>query len=157
MDLIREYLLSVVSAALICSVIGMIIEKNSTIAGLFRLLSGLFMAITVLSPFLKLEVGDPIGSWEAFRNQSEAWVAQGKDYAQDQLCAFIRERTTTYIMDKANALGFNVQTELTLSTGGEPIPWSVQLSGDASPYARQQLMHYIETELGIPKERQSWN
>ena len=31
------------------------------------------------------------------------------------------------------------------------------ISGDASPYARQQLMHYIETELGIPKERQSWN
>ena len=157
MDWIRDYLLGVVAAALICSVIGVIIGKNSAISAIFRLLSGLFMAITVLSPLLKPDQGHPWGSFNDFHAQTQAWVAQGEEYAHDQLCAFITERTNTYIMDKAKALGLDIQTELTLSTGGEPIPWSVQLSGDASPYARQQLTHYIETELGIPKERQSWN
>ena len=157
MDWIGDYLLSIVAAALICSVIGMLVGKNNSISGMFRLLSGIFMAITVLSPFLSLRLHEFSGMLEAADAQSDAWVAQGEEYGHQQLCAFISERTTTYILDKANSLGLHIQTELTLSTGGEPIPWSVQLFGDASPYARQQLTHYIENELGIPKERQSWN
>lgn len=157
MDWLRDYLSSVVAAAVICSVLGTILNKNSSISQVFRLLSGLFMAITVISPFLHVPLSNISGIFTHADTQSHAWVSQGEEYAHEQLCAFITEQTTTYILDKASSLGLQIKTELTLSTGGEPVPWSVKLFGEASPYARQQLMYCIETDLGIPKERQSWN
>lgn len=47
MESIRQYLLSITAAAVICSLITGIMGKKGTYAAIVRMLCGLFMAITM--------------------------------------------------------------------------------------------------------------
>ena len=71
------------------------------------------------------------------------------------LKAGIAERTEAYISDKAAALGGTVRARVETRTGadGVPLPWSAELEGDYT----EELAQWMETELGIPRERQDWH
>lgn len=87
----------------------------------------------------------------------EASQAAGQAEAETkrQMTAIISEEAATYILDKADALGLQLEVQVELD--GNLLPWGVSLQGAASPYARSRLSSQIETELGIPKERQVWS
>ena len=58
-------------------------------------------------------------------------------------------------MDKAHSLGADIQVEVMLSNEQYPVPKQVRLKGDVAPYARTQLIKFLE-ELGISEENQIW-
>ena len=155
MEPIREYLLSVTVAAMFCAVARRLLEKKGTPAAMGKLLTGLFMTFTVLSPLTNFSIGPLRDVTEDFRQQAQQAVQEGEEYANSALRQSITERTQAYILDKAESLGADIQVEVMLSNDLYPVPRQVRLSGDVSPYARMQLKKILES-LGISEENQIW-
>lgn len=71
----------------------------------------------------------------------------------------IEQECETYIEDKAAALGarvLSVRVTAVWSAEGYWLPEAVSVSGRWSEAARARLSGLMETELGIPAERQEW-
>lgn len=156
MEQIRQYLLSVIGAAILCGIVNSLIGKKSAHAAIIKLISGLCMTFTVISPLLKVQMNDYSDYFNSFADDAEKVVASGEEIAAKELRAIIKGRTEAYILDKAASLGLDVEVEVTLSNDIPPLPCAVTISGSASPYSKNALAQYIANDLGIPKEDQIW-
>lgn len=156
MDDIRQYLLSITAAAVICSLITSIMGKKGTYAAIVRMLCGLFMAITMISPLIQIQLSDFSFYYGSIMTEADAAAANGSLMANEAVAAIIKSETETYILDKALSMGLSIEVEVTLSDSGTQHPYKVRLSGTASPYARQKLKEMIASDLGIPEENQAW-
>ena len=65
----------------------------------------------------------------------------------------IKQKTETYILDKANALGAEITVQVVLE---DYIPAGVTIMGDVSPFVKSNLSASITQELNIPPEEQIW-
>lgn len=156
MEHISQYILSIVAVAIISSIAITLTEKNTTVTAPIKLLSGIILAITVIKPVTGLNirsVEDYIGSIQA---DASAAIADGKSFSVEEESAIIKQNVEAYILDKATELGIAPQISVTLTESDPPVPCAVTLSGSASPYVRNVLQSFIETDLGIPKEQQIW-
>ena len=154
---LREYLTTLSAAALIIAVIQTILPKNSAITSVGKLLTGLFMVITLIVPLRSVDISrfdDRLPDIQAY---AEDYAAAGTQYRADISGQVIKEQTESYIYDKATQLGASVQIEVTLTDDVIPSPWTVPIQGSISPYGKQTLQAYITDTIGIPKERQIWS
>lgn len=156
MEQIRQYLLSITAAAVICSIILGIQSKKSTYSSIIRMLCGLFMAITMISPLLKVRISDYSAYFGDLQTEAEDMAAAGKQIAELEAVGIIKRNMEAYIVDKASSIGLVVRVEVTLAEYGTPYPCAVQIQGAASPYAKRQLQRWMKEELGIPEENQIW-
>ena len=153
MDAIKGCLLSVTAAALICGVVSGIAGKNGSISKLMRLLCGLFLAATVIKPLVDVRIENIYDFADNLSFSSDTVVSQGEKVAAGEMKRIIKQKTETYILDKANALGANISVEVILE---DYIPVSVTIIGDISPYAKSSLSASITQELDIQPEEQIW-
>ena len=157
MEAVCRYLVSVTAAAIICGIINSVLEKSKTAAAIGKLLTGLFLAITVISPLIKIELSDFLMYTDALSADAQMAVSAGETAADNVLREIIISKTEAYILDKATSLDASLTVKVELSDGDPPQPSAVQLFGTISPYAKAQLTRYITEQLGIPKEAQQWN
>lgn len=147
------YIRTVTAAALIVSVLTALAGRG-TMGTLFRLTAGVFMALTILSPVLKLELPD-MESWiSSFEIDGVDAAAAGEAMAEDARRGCIKERTQSYILDKAACYGASLKVEVVLDEEG--MPAAVMLRGKISPYAKARMTQELEAELGLGKEVQRW-
>lgn len=149
----RNYLISVTAAAMIAGIVIALTKKNGSISSIIKLLSGLFVAITILHPIVDLPLNDLQLRLDHVSFDSKEAVAYGKKAADEEMMQIITERSCAYIQEKANSLGADLQIEVFLQ---DLIPSSVQITGAVSPYAKLRLSQYIANELGISLEDQLW-
>ena len=155
MDGIKQYFLSITAAALTCSVVKALIGKEKVQTSIATLLCGIFMAVTILSPILDLKIAD-IASYIDDNDWSiNSAVDEGVHAAETGIRTIITEETCTYILDKAASLDAEIQVDVVLQEA-EPVPSSVVITGDVSPYVRTVLSDYIEDTLGISEDAQIW-
>ena len=154
MDSVRQSILSIVSASIICAIILSLTKKKQSLAAVSKLLTGLFLTITVISPWTDFSLGSIAGYWESIELDANGIAAYGESIAEESKEAIIKDKAQAYILDKATTLGLCVEAQVEVMDSLEPS--KVIISGDASPYARNQLQQFIEEKLGIPKEMQSW-
>mgnify|MGYP007057930243 CR=1 FL=1 len=152
MTFIRNYILTIVSAAMLCALLKSISTGKKGIEKILGLVAGIFLLATGLQPLGILELSQLENPIENYRSQAERTVAQAEKEVQMQLGEQIQEQTQAYILDKANTLGMSLEVQV-----DKLVPCQVTLTGPTSPYAKQQLKAILETELGIPEERQVWN
>lgn len=153
---LKQYLLSVTAAAIVCAIVKSIIDKKSPQSQIIQLLAGIFLTIAVVAPWLKLDLSAMTGYVTQFTAESDAAVATGTAYARNETAAIIKSQTEAYILDKAQTLGLEIQVNVSLSEDPLPVPTAVVLTGTASPYAKQRLTQYISENLGIGEEHQQW-
>ena len=156
MDDIKSYLLSVIAAAIISGLVVSLTGKKGMNAAVIKLLVGIFMAITVISPWTKLEIDSLTGYFSNAELESENVVADGKQMANETVSSIIKSRTEAYILDKAASLGIEIAADVTVAGTDPPIPDAVSLKGEASPYGKKRLQQVIAQDLGIPEEKQLW-
>lgn len=151
--MIRNYLLSVVAAAMIAGIVTGITKNCGSIASIIKMLAGLFLTLTILHPIIDI----PFDHFQLYVDQlsfdAENAVNEGKTKTEDEMKEFITERTGAYILEKATTLGADVSVEVILDG---LVPYSVRISGAVSPYAKQQISNYITANLGIQTEDQQW-
>ena len=156
MDEIRHYLISVTACAIICGIVTGLSGKNSAHGTIIKLISGLFLALTVISAWVKVQLIDFSDYMDSFSCEASVWAADGESIAYGELSAIIKEQTEAYILDKAISMGLNIEVEVTLDSSNPPIPSAVSINGSISPFSKEKLSRYIADDLGIPEESQLW-
>lgn len=156
MDTLRQYILSVTAAAILCGVLRDLIPEKGAAGQLLKLISGIFLAFVAISPVKELEIPNLQAYMDVFSAQGEVFSDQGKDLSADAIAGIIKDRSEAYILDKAGVLAAEISVEVELTDDPIPAPAAVRFYGSVSPYARAALETMIETELGIPKEDQIW-
>ena len=147
-------MLSVTTAAIICGILNGLLEKSKTIAPIVKLLTALFMSVTVLSPLVTISISNMLPNIQSFTEDANQIVQQGEWYAEKRQADIIKSRLEAYILDKAASLDAEVTVEITLSQ--DSLPCAVCITGNLSPYAKAQLENILQHELAIPKEAQRW-
>lgn len=156
MEQLKEYVVSVVAAAIIVGIITGLLHKKDLSALLIRMIGGLFLAFTVVRPVVAMDIVD-IGSYIAAFSESGAdAAAQGENLADETYRLYIKSETEAYILDKADALGAQLEVEVTLDDGDIPIPTGIRIEGSVSPYAKACLREMLVRDLGILEENQLW-
>ena len=156
MESVGRYLTSVAAAAIICAVIEKLHPKSGTASVILKMMCGIFMAVTAVSPWLKLQVYDFTAYAHSFSLQADEASAWGYEVAEEYKRAIITERVSTYILDKAAQLDLSIEVEVTLTTDEKSIPCGVVITGDVPEGKRIQLARILETELGIGRSDQIW-
>ncbi len=156
MEALRQYLLSVTAAALICGILDKLLAGKGTAAAIGKMMAGIFLALTVISPFAKLKLDTLEDLTMDFRLEASEAVADGQMQTNSALADIIKQRTEAYILDKAEELCVALTVQVEISREEIPVPVSVRLQGNISPYAKGRLQKDIEDNLGVPKEKQIW-
>lgn len=152
----KQYLLSVVAAAIISGIVTKLLGSKGTQGAIGKLVAGLFLAFTVISPLRSVRIGDFASISASYSSAASAAVEDGKILTRQSLQASIKESCEAYILDKAQSLDVELEVVVTVSDDEIPIPTSVQLSGNVSPSAKNRLSGIITQDLGISKEAQKW-
>ncbi len=157
MDAIRAYILRIVAVALLCGICHSFFDGKSALGTIVRMVTGLLMAIAVLSPMVELQIDDFTSYLSGLQVDADAMVADGDLAGQSERIRIITEQCEAYILDKADSLGLTLQVQVQLSQDDSLHPESITLLGVASPYAKSVLREYISDSLGIPEEKQIWS
>ena len=154
MEALRQYVISVVAAAMLCGIVVRLFPNGSG-KQMGKLICGLFLAYTVLSPISRVDFSKlPDFSLRCMDDAEDA-AAMGENLARDSMADIIKEETEAYILDKADS-DLNAQVRVEVAVGEDNLPAAVTISGEASPYARRQIQAMIANDLGISKENQTW-
>ena len=156
MGAVGAYILSIGAAALITGILNGITDPKSTSGVLTKMACGLFLMIVMIKPFVDLDLDDLADLTDRYAGVSDASVDYGEELAEEALRQRIRQQTEAYILDKAGSYGADLEVSVTLADGQVPVPESVVLEGDISPYAKERLQEMMISDLGIPKEHQEW-
>lgn len=150
MEHIREYLLSVTAVALI----GGVIRSMTGDKGLVQLLCGIFLLLTVIRPVSDFSIRELPFDLRDLKQDAEAVVSDGEDYAQAAMERHIKEQCQAYILDKAKVYDSSVTADFILDDSLMPVGCIIR--GELSAYAREQLSEFLENDLGISREAQQW-
>lgn len=153
MNGLSQYVLTVVSAALVAAVIRSLAGQGA-MGSLVKLMAGVFVALTICAPLLKVELPDIEKWFAAYGLDGQAAAEAGEEMAADAASTIISEQMEAYIMDKAAQYRASVTADVELDETGVPV--SVTLQGDVSPYAKARLTQLIESDLGLREEAQQW-
>ena len=156
MENIRQYLLSVISAALLCGIINGIIGKNDAYGTIVKFVSSLVLVLTVISPWTKIKLEDLSLYTEDLMQDAERITQNGESLALSQSASIIKSKTEAYILNKAASMGLSIDVEVTLCESNPQIPCAIQIIGNASPYLKQKLQTIITNDLGISEDDQLW-
>lgn len=156
MNSVGAYILRLTAAAVICGLISGIVGTKGTLASVVKLITGLFLCFSVISPVLKVNVGNLTGYLEDLQVSGDEIVAEGEIEAKKELETIIKSKTEAYILDKAASYGAEVAVEVSVDTSQMPVPDAVRVSGQISPYGKKQLQQIIANDLGIALEAQIW-
>lgn len=154
---VRGYLLSIVAASFLVSLVSVFPQKK-TFQRVIVLCGGLFILVTLLRPIISFRFGDLRKYLDRYE-VDESLISDALEESQNESARLITEQTEEYILDKAAELGMTLSVEVSLATltGSYQYPYSVTLEGSCTQEQRTALAVYISQTLGIPEERQIWN
>lgn len=156
MDWISTYLLRITTAALVCGIAIHLLGEKDTLGRITRLLAGIFMALTIVSPWTSVKFDDLTYYFESVSIMADDSVSDGEIMAREELEAIIKSQTQAYILDKADSFGADLTVEVILSSSEIPIPCGVRIAGEISPYGKSRLSQMIAEDLAIALEDQIW-
>ena len=154
MEAVRVWLTSVVLVSVLLSAAQSLIPPG-TVRKAAGFTGGLILLLVLLRPVLGADLDRLALDFSDYQTAVEERQAELADTQTEAMASIIAEQTEAYILDKAGELGAEVTVRVETRTGedGVPVPWSAELTGARS----RELAAYLETELGIPAERQVWH
>jgi len=156
MSSLKQYLLSVIICAIVCSVISCFFKKKSANGMTIQLLSGIFMTITIISPLMKVQLPDLNIYYDSIYHDALQITNDAKYQTRNHTSQIIKENTEAYILVKADSMNADITVDVVLDQSDPPIPVEVYINGTVSPYEKSVLSEYIQTNLNITKENQIW-
>lgn len=153
---VREYLIGVTAAALLCSIVKVLIPGKGTVGTVIRMLLGMMMLLAVLHPWTGSTMGGLFGWTDDISFEAQQTVDEAYTDAKEELYARIKGECEAYILAKAESMGASVEVEITLSDDSTGVPVGVSIHGAVSPYAKRIMSEMIADDLGISKEAQKW-
>lgn len=152
----KSYILSIIAVAIICAIVASLLSQKSTAGKVVRLLCGILMTLTVVAPLGNISFHSVTDYFDDLSLDANAYVADGKNAAQENFKAIIKSQTESYILDKAQSMDLDIAVEVEVDGNNDSLPSGVTISGTLSPYAKKVMSTYIQQELGIAMENQRW-
>ena len=155
MGAVRGWLLTVIGASLICALADALMPPGA-VRRVGKLVCGLVLLGAVLSPLTRPDlpggqrwVTDYLASLEAREEDLTETV-------NSQMKVIIEREYAAYIVDKAAELGLTctARVECELSEDGLYLPVRTEVAGLETAGGQEKLIRAIETDLGVPAERQ---
>lgn len=156
MDYIRQYLLSVICASILVSIITAFLGEKSHQSGIFKLITGVFIIFTVISPVVNVQIQEFQDYFKGISENAQRTVQQGELMSQKSTQSIIKDKLEAYILDKASSLNLDLDISITLKDEAVATPEEIIISGNASPYGKKMLQTFLVNEIGIPEEKQLW-
>lgn len=153
MDCLRSYIFSVVIAAFICGILSALVGNNFAKEGI-RLLSGLWLILTVFSPLKNIDFNYPSERFISQLQEAKTAVNSGQQMRAAAITDIITGETEAYILDKASLLGTNIDVKIILDEN--QLPKKAIFDGSVPLHAQQILENVLVKDLGISKENQIW-
>lgn len=153
---LREYLLTVIAAGVVCSIAKHLAGEKSTVGKITKVVSGIFLTVTVLSPIKEFQLADVEGLLDDYRIVASETAQFGADMANDAIGDIIKEKTEAYILEEAKKMDIDISVEVKLCDSDPPEPDQVIITGIVSPYKKNVMSQYISDNLGISREKQKW-
>lgn len=152
---IRQYILAVITISILSGIAQLLFSGSQHMA-VVKLVTGLMVTITVMNPILrKPELS--FGVYLEKINVDGQWaVTEGENAAMCVTSELIKERTQTYICDKAAEMGASIAADVKLGDGIPPVPSEIILKGNVSPYVRRQIMGFLQEDLGLTEDKLLW-
>lgn len=151
-----EYLLTVTAGAIICSIARYIAGDKSTAGKITKVVSGIFMTVTLISPIIEFQIDDLSYFLDDYRSMASEVSESGAQMANSAMEDIIKENTEAYILEEAIKMDMNITVEVTLCDSDPPVPYQVIVTGTVSPYKKTVLSRFISNNLGITQENQQW-
>ena len=156
MEPIRAYVLRVITCCFICAVAYKLVEKNPSHQRLVKMMAGMIILLTVVSPMIGVHGRLNFDGFEEYAAQAQGYVSDGVDQYRNELADRIVRQSEAYVLEKAAQMDVELKIEIQLSDDEIPVPISARIKGNVSPFVKSKLMDLIENDLGISKERQQW-
>lgn len=155
-EAIRTYLLSVIAASVLTVLVRSVVPDGA-VKRAASVICGVLVMLCALSPLLSIDSEQIAQSIWRTQMQTEA-LQTGVEVKNRALVSdIIKEKTQTYIWDKAASIGLDVTVEVEMRDDGEyPYAYAVTLTGIAGEAQRRTLTQTISENLAIPAERQTW-
>lgn len=157
MEWIKEYLLSITAAGILCAIVKQLIGEKTANGKIIRMVAGIFLTITMISPLINVRFRDVSFYYQDFLDTAESLTEEGKENANKEMGDIISEQTVAYILNEAAILGLDIQANVVLSDNTPPEPVQIGLTGDASPYKKDRLIRSVSENLNISREHIIWN
>lgn len=154
MKTVSGYILSIVCASVICSIVSSLTKDRKQINTMVKLLSGIFLSITVISPLKDLTLPNIADELDGVEHNAQDISADAQLQATNEIKGIIKKRLEAYILEKADRLEVTLQTDITLDDS--LLPERIILIGNVTPYEKQQIQKIIAEDIGIAKEDQIW-
>lgn len=157
MSAVREYLLTLIAAALLTEIVVILLPKGKMqYAG--RLLGTLILITTALTPVLRIDSNQIIGYFTDFRPQMNDIQTNAAEQNYEIMSELIKDSCETYILEKANQIGVDAAVQITIRKEGEyPYPDAVTISASITEQDKMYLEQIIVCDLGIPQDKQEWS
>lgn len=153
---VREYLLSLVAAALLTTLVRSCLPEGG-VKRVAAAVCGLLLMLCALSPLLRLQPEDIAQAISRIQMESETMRTGVEVKNRELVSQIIMQNTQTYILDKADSMGLSIQVSVEMDdSGAYPYPCRATLRGICTEAQRLRLSQWIEENLGIPAERQDW-
>lgn len=155
MELIRQWLLGVTCAAMVLALAESLTPPGS-VKKVCRMAGSMVLLLATISPVLKLDEGALSRALTEYRITVQDYENVLMEKNNFLYKAIIEENTAAYILDKTEGMGISCQAEVIFAydEDGSPYPWSVLVSGSWTEEQERQLSLFLETDLGIPAQRQ---
>ena len=157
--LLGEWILRIVGAAMICSAV-LALTPETTVKKAVRLVCGFVMLFALLSLGGNLNFDHYAGYLAQYRNEAAAFMQEAEEDNNRILRLIIEEECEAYILDKGKTVGIETVEASVLakwSADGYWYPVKAEIVSDGTEAQNTRLAEYIEGDLGIPKENQTWS
>lgn len=155
MGVVRQYVISVISASMICTVFKGILWKGMS-SKTVNVLCGMFMLFTFIGPLKDMDVLDVIGIFQWNENVADESVRKGEELTRSAMADIISSQIASYVEKKAFELGAEIKIEVLLNDDEIPTPVGMDIVGQISPYVRGQLEGFISENIGLDREEIRW-
>lgn len=155
---IRSYLLSLVAAAMICSM-ALALSGNTKGKRVVRLACGLCIIVVLLGPLLHLKASDFSDYLEDLQQEADAAQTFSQDASTELTAQVITQSTEAYILDKAAAYGAEITVTVDVQAVGGlySAPCGATITGSVTEVQKEALAQFMDETLGIPRDKQIWN
>lgn len=152
---IGAYLIAVTAACML-AVMADALVKSPPVRRVARLVGGLLILLTVLSPLVRLEARDLTEFVEGFAQDANLDAEAVQTDYRERWAERVRELLEQNIEQQAASMGLTLRAEVVVRIGECPEPESVTLHGSAAPEEQMALQVYLVQTLGFAKERVIW-
>lgn len=152
----RSYLMAIAAAAMAVS-LATVLLRGKALRKALQLTGGIVLILVVLGPVVKVNL-DAFGQYISGITLEQDAIRSGIEVeSKDIMARIIQEKTEAYILDKAKALGAEVQVTVTVTEGKDyPYPSAATIEGFLTSTQQTMLSADLEQSLAIPKERQEF-